>query len=59
MTTVEDLLGMNVVPVFNENDAISKGVVKATVSPNQHTALLVLRCFFYIRACGAKCLHLS
>ena len=32
MTTVEDLLGMNVVPVFNENDAISKGVVKATVS---------------------------
>jgi len=32
VTTVEDLLGMNVVPVFNENDAISKGVVKATVS---------------------------
>ncbi|DBA80719.1 hypothetical protein WJX77_011938 [Trebouxia sp. C0004] len=30
VTTVEDLLGMNVVPVFNENDAISKGVVKAT-----------------------------
>ena len=23
--TVEDLLSMNVVPVFNENDAISKG----------------------------------
>ena len=32
VTTVEDLLDMNVVPVFNENDAISKGVVKATVS---------------------------
>ena len=31
VTTVEDLLDMNVVPVFNENDAISKGVVKATV----------------------------
>ena len=31
VTTVEDLLGMNVVPVFNENDAISKGVVKSTV----------------------------
>lgn len=31
-STVEDLLAMNVVPVFNENDAISKGVVKATVS---------------------------
>ncbi|KAK9823878.1 hypothetical protein WJX72_006131 [[Myrmecia] bisecta] len=26
--TVEDLLRMNVVPVFNENDAISKGAVK-------------------------------
>lgn len=26
------MLDMNVVPVFNENDAISKGVVKATVS---------------------------
>lgn len=32
VTTVEDLLGMNVVPVFNENDAISKGAVKSTVS---------------------------
>ncbi len=31
VTTVEDLLGMNVVPVFNENDAISKGVMKSTV----------------------------
>ena len=30
-STVEDLLAMNVVPVFNENDAISKGVGKATV----------------------------
>lgn len=35
--TVEDLLDMNVVPVFNENDAISKGVVKATVGiPASH-----------------------
>lgn len=41
MTTVEDLLGMNVVPVFNENDAISKGVVKATVSPS-HIILALL-----------------
>ena len=38
-STVEDLLAMNVVPVFNENDAISKGVVKATVS---HIARAVL-----------------
>lgn len=29
--TVEDLLSMNVVPVFNENDAISKGAVKTKV----------------------------
>lgn len=36
VTTVEDLLDMNVVPVFNENDAISKGVVKATVGPARH-----------------------
>ena len=36
VTTVEDLLGMNVVPVFNENDAISKGVVKSTVGFARH-----------------------
>ena len=29
--TVEDLLSMNVVPVFNENDAISKGAVQTKV----------------------------
>lgn len=40
VTTVEDLLGMNVVPVFNENDAISKGVVKATVSLAPKTSYL-------------------
>ena len=39
-STVEDLLAMNVVPVFNENDAISKGVVKATVS---HPAAFILQ----------------
>ena len=37
VTTVEDLLGMNVVPVFNENDAISKGVVKCTVGYRHRT----------------------
>ena len=29
--TVEDLLSMNVVPVFNENDAISKGAALSKV----------------------------
>ena len=29
--TVEDLLSMNVVPVFNENDAISKGAARSKV----------------------------
>ena len=30
--TVEDLLSMNVVPVFNENDAISKGAARSKVT---------------------------
>ena len=30
--TVEDLLSMNVVPVFNENDAISKGAARSKVA---------------------------
>ena len=38
---MEDLLGMNVVPVFNENDAISKGMVKSTVSPHCHAFVLI------------------
>lgn len=33
---------MNVVPVFNENDAISKGAVKSTVSLHQTKQLLLL-----------------
>ena len=31
--TVEDLLSMNVVPVFNENDAISKGAALSKARP--------------------------
>ena len=34
--TVEDLLSMNVVPVFNENDAISKGAVQSKVRSSKH-----------------------
>ena len=49
--TVEDLLSMNVVPVFNENDAISKGAALSKVrsidlSPIHSTFLLFCTCFF-------------
>ena len=42
--TVEDLLSMNVVPVFNENDAISKGAALSKARMHACTSAWSLAC---------------
>ena len=57
--TVEDLLSMNVVPVFNENDAISKGAARSKVTASAPVTTQAAACYsveFYIlmeHSCGS------
>lgn len=50
--TVEDLLSMNVVPVFNENDAISKGAVQTKASSCHYAFLSEIQ---LCNGCGNYC----